>query len=177
LARVEHSKVSVCWGVFIQNAITLEIQRAKLNIDNPNCRAETPQVLKRVFQLLLCLLTALHLCGGPLGVAQLVAWGQMIRDYSQNKGLVEAVKDTFDGDHPCALCCKISKEKQNEQKQNPLPLEKSEKLSKWLGLLPTMELPAPVWTSICGEHVFTAPLSHLSQCGISPATPPPRSLA
>ncbi len=132
--------------------------------------------MKRALQILLCLLTALHLCGGPLGVVQLVAWGQMIWDYSQNRGLAEAVMDTFDGEHPCAMCCKISKAEQNKQKQNPLPLEKTEKVSKWLGLLPTWGLPAPAWTAAELPQGFASPTELASQWMLAPEALPPRGL-
>ena len=49
--------------------------------------------------------------GGPWAVLQTVAWTKMIVDYSQGTTLGEAVAKTFDGEHPCALCKKISKAK------------------------------------------------------------------
>ena len=133
--------------------------------------------LKRTLQYLLCVLTALQLCGGHLGVFQIVAWAQMLRDYSQEKGLVEGVKETFDGDHPCPMCCKINQAKQQQQKQTPLPLEKIEKISKWLGFLPTLELPAPAWSPLRSGHEFAAPSTLVDNWLNTPPTPPPRALA
>lgn len=132
--------------------------------------------MRRAFQTLLCLLTALQLCGGHLGVAQMVAWVKMIHDYSSEKGLVEGVKETFDGEHPCAMCREIAEAKQEEQKQTPLPLEKTQgvSLSKWLALLPTLEIPeAPAGACdavICFGDAETFGLRMEPQ----PAVPPPR---
>ena len=133
--------------------------------------------MKRILQTLLCVLTALHLCGGPLGVFQVFAWAEMLKDYTQQSGLLQGVKETFDGDHPCAMCSRIDQAKQNEGKQSPLPLEKIDKLSKWLGLLPEVELPRIVWSSLSNEHDFAAPAQRLGQLIADPAIPPPRVLA
>jgi hypothetical protein len=133
--------------------------------------------VKRTLQTLLCVLTALHLCGGHLGVFQFFAWAEMLRDYTQKSGLLQGVKETFDGEHPCAMCCKIDQARKDESKQNPLPLEKIEKLSKWLGLLPEVELPRIVWTSLSSEHDFAAPAVSLGRLTADPATPPPRAIA
>ena len=133
--------------------------------------------MKRTLQTLLCVLTALHLCGGHLGVFQVFAWAQMLKDYTQENGLLKGVKETFDGEHPCPMCCKIDLEKQKEKKQSPLPVEKMESLSKWLGLLPGVELPGITWTSLSSKHDFAAPAENTSQWELAPATPPPRALS
>lgn len=130
--------------------------------------------MKRLFQSFFCLLAALHLLAGPLGVLQLVAWSQMIKDYSQEKGLVAGVMKTFDGKHPCQLCKKISASQQEEQKKPVLPESKHEMVSKWLGLLPAMELPNLNWRDAIVAPRFVAPTESISQWGSTPPVPPPR---
>ncbi len=38
----------------------------------------------------------------------------MLVSYSQEDGLVQAAKDTFSGERPCKLCCKIAEAKKAE---------------------------------------------------------------
>lgn len=45
-----------------------------------------------------------------LPLLQLCAWTGMIVNYSRSVPLAEAIGMTFDGDHPCPLCCAIRKE-------------------------------------------------------------------
>ena len=70
--------------------------------------------MNRLFKILLAWLACLQLCGGPLGLLQGVAWAKMLVSYSQQDGVVEGVKKTFDGDHPCAMCRAIASAKANE---------------------------------------------------------------
>jgi len=58
--------------------------------------------------LALVFATKLH-----LPILQVVAWAGMLVSYSQDRGVVAAVEMTFDGDHPCPLCCAIEKEQQS----------------------------------------------------------------
>jgi len=46
--------------------------------------------------------------GLPQGLLQTVAWGWMITTYSQEAGLKEGLRKTFDGNHPCGLCERIA---------------------------------------------------------------------
>lgn len=56
------------------------------------------------------------LLGGHIAVFQTIAWAQMIRDYSKDASIAEAVDKTFSGKAPCAMCKSIAKEKQKEEK-------------------------------------------------------------
>ena len=67
--------------------------------------------------MVIAILTA---SGGHWAVLQTIAWGGMLVEYSQQGGITKAVGETFDGKHPCALCCSIQKGKQTEKKQLPL---------------------------------------------------------
>lgn len=60
------------------------------------------------------------IAGGHWSVLQTVAWAEMLREYSQRTGsLTAAVEQTFDGQHPCALCREIRAAKSRERKGNP----------------------------------------------------------
>jgi len=50
--------------------------------------------------------------GGEWAVLQCVAWANMIREYSEMVPLPAAVKMTFSGEYPCALCKAIAEKKQ-----------------------------------------------------------------
>jgi hypothetical protein len=80
-----------------------------------------PLILKKSFQLLLAILGCLHLIGGPYAAIQVIAWSTMLVDYSNQDGFAQGFQDTFSGEKPCALCCKIKAAKQEEGKDsNPL---------------------------------------------------------
>ena len=79
--------------------------------------------------------------GGPWAVLQTVAWTKMIVDYSQGTTLGEAVAKTFDGNHPCKLCVKISKVKQGEEK-SPLVTLQTKKEGPFLAVK-TVQLSDP----------------------------------
>lgn len=60
---------------------------------------------------------------------QTIAWARMIVVYAQQDSLGTALKKTFDGQHPCALCRHIRQGQQEEQqKGGPLPREKPEQM-------------------------------------------------
>jgi hypothetical protein len=55
---------------------------------------------------------------GPHWAAlQPVAWATMIVGYSQSAPLAKAVAETFDGNHPCALCKHINRVQHSEKKR------------------------------------------------------------
>lgn len=73
-------------------------------------------MLRRVGLPLLCL-AMFTIAGGHWLLLQSIAWAQMIRDYSRDTSLVEAVEMTFSGKQPCAMCVRINEGKNSEQKQ------------------------------------------------------------
>ena len=136
--------------------------------------------LKKLFQLLFVFLGCLHLVGGPYAMMQVCAWAGMLVSYSQDGGIVKAAKETFSGEKPCALCCKIAKARQAERNENDEPLAPvpSNKLAKQLQeMIPASDvrvvfsrpvaLPAMVFTSL---HISNGLASE------SPPTPPPRAV-
>ena len=47
-----------------------------------------------------------------------VAWAGMLVNYSKTDGLAKAAADTFSGEKPCELCCKIAAAKQEDSRKN-----------------------------------------------------------
>jgi hypothetical protein len=60
--------------------------------------------------------------GGHWAALQSVAWATMIVDYSRHVSLAEAVKQTFDGEHPCDLCKSIHAAEHQEKKQEAVSI-------------------------------------------------------
>jgi hypothetical protein len=56
---------------------------------------------------------------GPAMMVQEVAWVKMLVSYTQERGFKRGVIETFDGNHPCDLCKKAAKIRQQEQPQDP----------------------------------------------------------
>ncbi|HWB59332.1 MAG TPA: hypothetical protein VG733_07560 [Chthoniobacteraceae bacterium] len=56
--------------------------------------------------------------GGHWMLLQSVAWTTMVIDNVKHASLGEALERTFDGQHPCALCKTIAKERQSQKEQD-----------------------------------------------------------
>jgi hypothetical protein len=56
-------------------------------------------------------------CGGHWMALQAVAWGRMLASNVQTDSLAVAVEKTFDGDHPCPMCQKISAARAEERRE------------------------------------------------------------
>lgn len=129
----------------------------------------------RSLRLILALIGCLHLCGGHYGVMQMFAWGKMIVEYSTEKGLVDGLADTFDGEHPCEMCTSIAKAKKDQSESNDMPSSSDFRKLELKNLLPT-EFP------VAGEPraqefmppLHAAPESCIPSFRASPETPPPR---
>ncbi|MEO8614328.1 MAG: hypothetical protein ABI600_04245, partial [Luteolibacter sp.] len=118
--------------------------------------------------------------GGPYAAMQVYAWAGMLVSYSQDGGIVKAAKETFSGEKPCALCCKIAKARQAEQEENKQPLApvSDSKLAKQLQeMIPAndirMVFPRPV---ALPPVMFTGTLFSNRMASASPPTPPPRAV-
>lgn len=103
----------------------------------------------------------------------------MARTYTQESGILGGLQETFSGERPCQICNKIKKGKEEEKKQTPAPVEKSEQLAgKWLltdeiaGLLPETAWKENVAAKLSATNEFAVP-QWLSR----PPLPPPRSVA
>lgn len=114
--------------------------------------------------------------GGHWGMLQVVAWAKMLQTYSAEKGLVTGLKETFDGEHPCAMCEQLhAAQSESKGKQDsPTPVEKSSIAAKWLGAMETSEvvrLPDPAMLGASGVSAYR---SQESQWQGQPMVPPPR---
>jgi hypothetical protein len=130
--------------------------------------------LFRLLRVTIALLGCLHLCGGAAGVLQGVAWARMLCDYSQQAGLVEGAKMTFDGEHPCEMCKAIAQShKEDSKSKEPSDLTANGLVLKNLLPCASTVIPASNATEPPAP-VFAAELSISSLFGESPPVPPPR---
>ena len=108
--------------------------------------------------------------GGHWALLQSVAWMGMIASYSKHKTFEEAVSNTFDGKHPCALCKAIEKGKADEKKHAKHNFKTDSKLELGLGC----DLESFDWAPNHGR--VPAQDSFLISRSDTPPKPPPRSL-
>ena len=107
--------------------------------------------------------------GAQWAVLQSAAWVRMAVSYSIKAGSVaDGLSQTFDGEHPCAMCLAIAKGKQSEKKD---PAVDATKLKQDLiasgGTIITFATPAAVYFPRAANE--TAPARR-----IIPPVPPPR---
>lgn len=136
--------------------------------------------LKKPLQLLFTLLACLHLVGGPYSFLQVCAWAGMLVSYSQDGGVIQAVTDTFSGEKPCKLCCKIAAARDSD-KEAPapvLPVSVGMKALVLKEILPASQvcLKLPVFSELQAV-VFPGVLYSLGRVAVQPPTPPPRRIA
>lgn len=101
----------------------------------------------------------LLLAVGPFGLLQIVAWTGMAFDYSARYGLAEGLGRTFDGEHPCQMCTKISDARQKQAKDQPaiaLPPVKPVYLAASAACLPPCLLQESPQLYFGARDVFTA---------------------
>jgi hypothetical protein len=106
-------------------------------------------------------------CGGQWAAFQVIAWGNMICEYSEMVPLTQAVQMTFSGQYPCAICKAIAERKSAEQ-QKELALLKYDKGCP-LPVAVTLERPK------IADLVHLDPTFAFSSRTDSPPTPPPRA--
>ena len=70
---------------------------------------------------LVLILALLASCGAHWFVLQSVAWTSMLVERSREVSFVQAVKLTFDGAHPCALCQTIETGRRSEPQPDAPP--------------------------------------------------------
>ena len=104
--------------------------------------------------------------GGHWAVLQSVAWVGMTISYAKEASLSDAIKMTFDGQHPCKLCKVVEQGKKAERKQATLKAETKLDffcLRALAFLLPTR--PLTLVNSVDDAALHRA---------LPPPTPPPR---
>jgi hypothetical protein len=117
----------------------------------------------------LALLALFVVAGGHWAVLQSVAWAGMIAEHAQTETLHQAVADTFDGAHPCALCDKIATTKKQAAPDASRGMSQELKcLFPATAPLPLLSAPRPLFFAGCAFRV--------PRRGEAPPTPPPRSL-
>ena len=88
-------------------------------------------------------LALFFIMGGPWAVLQTIAWAKMVVEYSRDTSVGEALSKTFDGEHPCGMCKKISKVRSEERKSPALVFQIKKDgpfiSLKNVGLTPPME--------------------------------------
>jgi hypothetical protein len=75
----------------------------------------------RKLSRILVILALLASVGGHWALLQSVAWTRMILERTQTESLASAVQETFDGEHPCAMCKRITEGKQHERQEQKAP--------------------------------------------------------
>jgi hypothetical protein len=129
------------------------------------------------FRQIIALFCCLQLLGGSYGILQTIAWSRMIVNYTSNDGLIEGIKKTFDGEHPCAMCCHIAKAKQQDKAPDPVSdlLEKQGPVKHYI-LSPNLPEHG-VFASVMKTIAPLAPPQRLGIGAEQPVSPPPRHLA
>lgn len=101
----------------------------------------------------------------------------MLADYSRETGIAQAAKDTFSGEKPCHLCCKLAAVKKAEAQQGkqdaPMAPERAVKLLQDMLPCTAAVLAAPL-SADAPPVVFLACRAGCAQHAASPPVPPPR---
>jgi hypothetical protein len=114
--------------------------------------------------LALCLAIGLH-----WAALQSLAWTTMLIEYSKHTTLSQAITQTFDGDHPCAMCKGINAAQHSPKKQQATSTASKPDLiciARPFDFIPPFE-----------QFQFARISTVFSQSRQSPPTPPPRALS
>ena len=118
---------------------------------------------------ILAALCALHVSGAHWFAMQAMAWTGMLVSRSQETTVVEAVRTTFDGDHPCPLCQAVEEAQKREQENSTATA--LETVLKLTFVRPSpLFLPFPTATSF----EFLSVCAELEPRIEAPPTPPPQ---
>jgi len=108
--------------------------------------------------------------GLPQGLLQTVAWGWMITSYSQEVGLKEGLRKTFDGHHPCGLCERIAQARPDTAPATLAPVPATSMDPFWI--FQAVVEPA----SLTRPNILTSRLAAFANSDrASPLLPPPRA--
>lgn len=129
--------------------------------------------VRSIFLFICCLLVAV----GPLNFLQVVAWGNMIHDYSEDRSIAEAAEMTFSGEYPCEMCRRIAEAKAQTSEgdqETPFPVDDRTSIRLVFSyqeniLDPTTDW-APITFSLRGNSAMLAPLQRFQRV----PTPPPQ---
>jgi len=132
--------------------------------------------LRKLFQLLFAVFASIHLAGGPYALVQTYAWAGMLVSYSKEDGLLKGAKETFSGEKPCPLCCKIAEAKQSDHKTQDLPVSPTAKLLKEMLPSSPLALSPPRFTE-APKVMFPGMNPPVETNASAPPVPPPRLIA
>jgi hypothetical protein len=110
----------------------------------------------------LCLAIGLH-----WAALQSIAWTTMLVAYSKQTTLNQAVARTFDGDHPCDLCKRISSTQHSQKKPQAQPSPTKPDLICTARFIRIMRL--------FQNFPYAESAVHFFERGQSPPVPPPRA--
>lgn len=130
---------------------------------------EQPRFFIRTMRVLLvvgmCCSVGLH-----WAALQTVAWTGMFIGFAQKAPLAEAVKKTFDGEHPCALCKLVAEGSQHDREHDDkAPARVVKKLDAIL--FATAAIPKRPLVDL----TFTPELRRADSRTEPPPVPPPRA--
>ena len=124
--------------------------------------------MRRIAFQLLAILCALYVSGAHWCALQTLAWTGMLVSRAQTATVSEAVRTTFDGDHPCALCQAVNEGQQRENENDTARL--AEALAKLSFLRPpSVVVPAPTAVAFDFEVRVTLVCPRVD----TPPSPPP----
>ena len=124
-----------------------------------------PAIFSRLSRLLVVLALLVSI-GGHWALLQSVAWTRMIIERTPEASFAGAVKDTFEGGHPCAFCKRIEDGKQKEQQ--PEKVTTIAKIDLLLERRPVAVLPP------FARFEFSSLVVHAPSRVECPPVPPPR---
>jgi hypothetical protein len=127
----------------------------------------------------LCAVSLILLMQGPALLVQEVAWAKMLVSYSQQRGLVRGVVETFDGKHPCKMCAKAAELRKSEGKGDPMnqPREKKPIRFTWGEMVNANHLVVPDNPGIdCLTPLAAATPGTPGRGKDSPVAPPPKEV-
>ncbi|WP_411846928.1 hypothetical protein AAFN60_05360 [Roseibacillus persicicus] len=127
------------------------------------------KALRSIFLLLGCL----HVAVGPMNLLQIAAWTSMLFDYSQENTIAEAVEMTFDGDHPCSLCCAIAEAKEEESEQPAAPNNPKQQEQLRLDLYPLAKVRTESGRALSSQPSPSAGERLLAACEFTASIPSP----
>lgn len=131
----------------------------------------TVTILRKLLAIALILLMQ-----GPAMLVQEVAWVNMLVSYTQERGLKRGMIETFDGKHPCELCKKAAKIRQQEQPQDPAEKQMPAQRQRlaWAEMIASDLLKMPVITGYDISVPIIACVARDSGKGAdAPGSPPP----
>lgn len=130
------------------------------------------------FQRLVVLMLVL-LMQGPALLTQEIAWVRMLVTYTAERGLVQGVTETFDGEHPCSMCAQAEKFRQQEadpRRPQQAPGESTLRwVLEWAKVMPPQRMsPRPLLGVDIGMVRVEAELLARGRDRDAPIGPPPR---